>query len=112
VSENPNEITPIEIVPVEVPPWLEDPPLRGISQENAQLLARAMQGGQHLVEGMPAPPLNSPAFFGAYQKLAAEGQCDGSDDQEYRRVLEEWLAAGRPSDVEAFVKERANARPS
>ncbi len=50
-------------------------------------------------------------FEDAYEYLSQDGICDSPDGKEYHRVLSEWLAAGRPTDVEAFIRESANQMP-
>lgn len=44
----------------------------------------------------------------AYERLAPLGQCDALGSAEYVRVRDEWVEAGRPPDVDAFVRRRAN----
>lgn len=48
-------------------------------------------------------------FERAWQKLATEGLCDDHGGAEYRRVRDEFIAAGQPADAEAFIREHANA---
>lgn len=51
------------------------------------------------------------AFRRAYQVLARCGKCDSWGGAESKRVLSEWLEAGKPFDVEAFITKRANKMP-
>jgi hypothetical protein len=50
-------------------------------------------------------------FWAAYEQLSASGWCDGAGGAEYDRVREEWEKAGRPEDVDAFIRRRANVGP-
>lgn len=50
-------------------------------------------------------------FNATWRELATWTVCDEFGGAEYRRVLEEYIAAGCPVDVEAFIREAAN-RPS
>ena len=52
------------------------------------------------------------AFRRAYQELAKRGKCDSWGGAESKRVWREWLEAGKPLSLEAFITERANAMPS
>jgi len=51
-------------------------------------------------------------FLSAYQRLSETGACDSPRGMECQRVYEEWLLAGQPDVVEAFIRERANAMPA
>ncbi len=51
------------------------------------------------------------AFRRAWNRLADFGTCDGWGGMECLRVWDEWLEAGLPPDVEAFIAERANIGP-
>lgn len=53
----------------------------------------------------------SDPFLETYQILSLEGWCDGAGGCEYRRVRAEWEAAGRPRQIAAFIRWRANTRP-
>lgn len=48
-------------------------------------------------------------FWDCYELLAEQGACDAPGGAEYKRVELEWQQAGRPSDIEAFIRSRANA---
>lgn len=48
------------------------------------------------------------AFRHTWSELAEQGKCDGPDGAEFRRVYEEYMAAGFPVDVKAFIIEAAN----
>lgn len=48
------------------------------------------------------------SFEAAYERLAQVGACDTPGGVEYQRVRAEWRRAGRPEDVETFIRERAN----
>lgn len=50
-------------------------------------------------------------FDEAYARLAEVGKCDSPFGKEYQRVLGEWLAEGKPEDIEEFIVRRANIRP-
>lgn len=50
-------------------------------------------------------------FWEAYKRLSQDGHCDGAGGAEFRRVLEEWKAAGCPEAMDDFIKARANALP-
>jgi hypothetical protein len=51
-------------------------------------------------------------FYDAYDRLADDGKCDSAGGSEYRRVLGEWKAAGRPeTGLDAFIVARANIGP-
>lgn len=49
-----------------------------------------------------------PAFDAVHRMLAVLGFCDGTGGAEYRRVKREWIACGRPSEIRAFIRIRAN----
>jgi hypothetical protein len=42
---------------------------------------------------------------------AQQGWCDDRPGAEYRRVKSEWIAAGKPANVTAFIRLRANFAP-
>ncbi len=50
-------------------------------------------------------------FYETYNRLSTVGVCDGAGGMECRRVYREWLKAGKPQDIEAFIKWRANIGP-
>lgn len=50
-------------------------------------------------------------FWLAYERLSESGTCDSPGGVEYARVRAEWIAAGRPDDIEEFICRRANAGP-
>lgn len=43
--------------------------------------------------------------------LSHRGLCDAAGGAEYRRVYAEWLKAGRPKEIRAFIVDRANLGP-
>lgn len=47
-------------------------------------------------------------FDALWERLAAEGGCDGRGGMEYRRVRREWEEAGRPEPILPFIRRRAN----
>ena len=48
-------------------------------------------------------------YFDEVHRVAAElGWCDGTGGMEWKRVKGEWIAAGRPPGVGAFIRSRAN----
>lgn len=51
-------------------------------------------------------------FRETYKRLAAVGACDEPGGVEYHRVRQEWIAAGRPKDIEEFIRRRANIAPT
>jgi len=53
-----------------------------------------------------------PDFIRAYQSTAKRGQSDEVGGCEYERVLQEWIDAGKPAGIKAFVREAANRPPS
>lgn len=51
-------------------------------------------------------------FDGVYWGLAEYGACDLPGSGEHRRVKEQWIAAGRPREVIAFIRGYANWLPT
>ena len=51
------------------------------------------------------------AFDRTYQRLSELGACDAVFGREHARVWREWVDAGRPADIEAFIRARANVGP-
>jgi len=52
------------------------------------------------------------AFFdAAYRDLADKGRADEPGGAEYRRVKDEWIAAGCPKNVSSFICKAANRPP-
>lgn len=49
------------------------------------------------------------SFNRSWRALSARGKCDEFDSAEYRRVLNEWVRAGRPRAVRQFILLHANA---
>ena len=49
-------------------------------------------------------------FQDAYERLSSEGRCDGPGGMQYKRVLQEWEEAGRPTDLNRFIVVHANMR--
>lgn len=49
-------------------------------------------------------------FRDVYEKLSSEGRCDGPGGMQYKRVLQEWEEAGRPTDLTRFIFVHANMR--
>lgn len=47
-------------------------------------------------------------FNGIWLHLSNQGQCDDLGGMEYRRVLDAWIAAGKPDWVALFIRTRAN----
>lgn len=47
-------------------------------------------------------------FREAWELCENAGECDAADGEEYRRVYAEWVKAGRPAQVEAFILRTAN----
>lgn len=45
-----------------------------------------------------------PQFETTYRRLEAECLVDGWGGSQCRRLYEEWRAAGRPADVESFIR--------
>ena len=52
-----------------------------------------------------------PQFAAAYRRLADESKCDAWGGMESRRVYAEWVTAGRPEDIDAFIYRQANLGP-
>jgi hypothetical protein len=50
-------------------------------------------------------------FHLAYERLASEGHCDSAGGMEYKRVRRQWEEAGRPEDIDSFIKAKANELP-
>ena len=50
-------------------------------------------------------------FLEAYERLAEDGKCDDPGGMECQRVFGEWELAGRPSDIDSFIRIRANWIP-
>lgn len=48
-------------------------------------------------------------FYRTYDRLSDSGICDGAGGMEYRRVYMEWVEAGSPKNIAAFIKRGANA---
>lgn len=55
--------------------------------------------------------MSNHGFYAAYGRLSRRGLCDSPGGAECSRVLREWTAAGRPADVESFIRRRANILP-
>lgn len=53
-------------------------------------------------------PCDARAFFTAYFNLSIEGACDLPSSTEQERILAEWVEAGKPQDVEVFIRISAN----
>lgn len=51
------------------------------------------------------------SFNRSWRALALRGMCDTFDGVEYRRVLNEWVRAGRPRAVRQFIRKHANTHP-
>lgn len=51
------------------------------------------------------------AFDRTWIRLADQAHCDSYGATEYRRVRQEWEAAGRPQAMAAFIRKRANIGP-
>lgn len=47
-------------------------------------------------------------FRAVYESLSFEDRCDSRNGMEYQRVLRDWVEAGKPSDMGAFIHQRAN----
>lgn len=56
--------------------------------------------------------MSTAEFLALYAALAEHGHCDSAGGMEYRRVVDEWLQAGRPEDAVNFIKRRANVFPA
>lgn len=50
-------------------------------------------------------------FARIWDRLARRGSCDARGGAEYRRVVIEWINAGKPRGMSAFIRERANLGP-
>lgn len=50
-------------------------------------------------------------FWDTYAELARMDCCDLPGTPEYGRVLELWIAAGKPHPISAFIIRHANATP-
>ena len=50
-------------------------------------------------------------FRMAWIASAQDGLCDGEGGMEHRRVVREWVEAGRPLPAAAFIVQRASAGP-
>jgi hypothetical protein len=50
-------------------------------------------------------------FLSTWQRLEQLGVCDSQGGAEFERVYREWVDAGWPSAVEAFIRKRANIGP-
>jgi hypothetical protein len=50
-------------------------------------------------------------FDEIHEALASVGVCDGTGGCEYTRVKQQWLDAGRPSNVAAFIEHYSNLLP-
>jgi hypothetical protein len=50
-------------------------------------------------------------FWNTYHALAKDGVCDSPGGYEYRRVFAEWIKAGKPNNVEQFIRKRAGWVP-
>lgn len=51
------------------------------------------------------------SFNRSWRALSARGKCDEFNSVEYRRVLDEWVRAGRPRAVRVFIFLHANTSP-
>src|ERR1700722_15035968 len=47
-------------------------------------------------------------FDSAYAALSCEGACDCPGSSEWERVRAEWVLAGSPGNIEAFIRHHAN----
>jgi len=52
--------------------------------------------------------MTTESFAGIWDVLERYGLCDSIGSAEYRRVLCEWINAGRPMPCAQFIIERAN----
>jgi hypothetical protein len=52
--------------------------------------------------------LNREDFDRVLRELAYQGACDPHGGMEYFRVLEDWIAAGRPLPLARFIYTHAN----
>ena len=50
-------------------------------------------------------------FNEVWSRLSDQGVCDGDEGAEHRRVKSEWVRSGKPADIEAFIRRRANVGP-
>lgn len=50
-------------------------------------------------------------FDALWVALSEQGACDALGGREYLRVRAEWLFAGAPPSIEAFIRRRANIGP-
>lgn len=53
------------------------------------------------------PEIPAEKFRSAYERLAELGSCDSLHSPEYRRVFDEWQAAGSPTNTDADGSSRA-----
>lgn len=47
----------------------------------------------------------------AWDRLARRGVCDHRGGQEYRRVTQDWVRAGKPGAIFRFIRQQANLGP-
>lgn len=47
-------------------------------------------------------------FAEAYDRLAEDGVCDSWGGLESDRVFRQWLAAGKPDEIDGFIRQHAN----
>jgi len=50
-------------------------------------------------------------FYASWKLCAALGQCDAWHTAESKRIYREWIAAGKPARIMAFIRGRANSVP-
>lgn len=48
------------------------------------------------------------SFCRVWERLSEQGECDALGGAEFSRVLEAWLAAGRPTPIVRFIRPQAN----
>ncbi len=98
-------------------------PKKATASFKADILSTTPRGLEYLtaIQSAPAPARHHSTkrkpstamseFETAYEELSQVGACDSPGGAEYRRVKHEWVEAGRPADVQRFIRVRANWVP-
>jgi len=81
--------------------------LRGVERHRARARAQRDRAKARRARARAAT-----MFDRTWQRLAKVGACDSAGGVESLRVWLEWTRAGRPVDVEGFIRAAANRAPS
>lgn len=57
-------------------------------------------------------PLELKSFHVCWERLAEDGFCDAVGSMEWKRVIQEWVEARCPAEIEDCIRESANRPPA